>query len=169
LGRSGDSHKFELVAHNVEDVWSGGWHTHFTKRDGTLHAFGFNHDGRCGVGHLNELPTPTEATSMRDKGVIAAANGCFASVLTRDGHTYIAGTTNTISTFARMSGLENAFITNMVSGVYKILSLSQDGKLFISDAMNGNYEAQEVTEFEGKRIVDIGVAGQDSHIILLCE
>jgi hypothetical protein len=40
LGREGAHHTFELVATNVEDVWAGGWHTHLTKRDGTLEAKG---------------------------------------------------------------------------------------------------------------------------------
>jgi hypothetical protein len=68
-----------------------------------------------------------------------------------------------------MKGLKDIFVTRIVSGVYKILTLSQTGKLFLSDAMMENKEAEELKEFANERVVDIGVSGSATHAILLWE
>jgi hypothetical protein len=157
----------QCVTDGVDDVWGGGWHCHFTRRDGTLHAFGFNQDGRCGVGHLNAVPVPEEVKSMRNKGVISTANGCFSALLTREGHAYIAGTNSNISTFVRIRGLEDVFVTAIASGVYKIMALGQTGNLYATDTTGQYKEVKELKQFSDPRIIDIGAAGPNAHAVLL--
>jgi hypothetical protein len=177
LGRNeADSKQFKLVANNVDNVWTGGWHSHFTKRDGSFYAFGFNHDGRCGVQTPDVLHTPQEIIYMRNK-VVMAAIGCFSTLLTKDGKVYVAGTDRNVSTYTLVRGLDHVFITRIVAGVFSMLAQSRDGKLYAYGKVDddtscfpeGYHEAVEIKQFADKQIVDIGAAGPYNFSVMTWE
>jgi alpha-tubulin suppressor-like RCC1 family protein len=170
-----DSEQFTLVANNVDNVWTGFYHSHFTKRDGSFYAFGYNPDGRCGVQSPGMLHTPQEIVCMRDK-VVMAAVGCFSTILTKDGKVYAAGATENMRTFTLVKGLGDAFITKIVAGGFGSLLLSSNGRLYaygrVTDTKHfpEDYdEALEIKRFTNKRIIDIGVVGHYEFSVMTWE
>ncbi len=130
IGKSTTSEDLMCITDDVKDVFCGGFHSSFIKTNGKLYSLGFNNDGRGGVGVTNQhLHEPREVPGMQHRALMAA-NGCYGTLLTKDGKIYVAGTggSNVISGDYRLvRGTENNFIVKIVSGVNTFLALS--GKL----------------------------------------
>jgi alpha-tubulin suppressor-like RCC1 family protein len=75
----------------VKNIFGGGWHSFAITHSNRLYGFGYNGDGRCGVGHFEIIWEPQEVVSMIGKRVVMAANGCFSALLTDDGKVYTTG------------------------------------------------------------------------------
>jgi alpha-tubulin suppressor-like RCC1 family protein len=75
----------------VKNIFGVGWHSFAITHSNRLYGFGYNGDGRCGVGHLEMVFEPQEVVSMIGKRVVMAANGCFSALLTDEGKVYTTG------------------------------------------------------------------------------
>jgi alpha-tubulin suppressor-like RCC1 family protein len=125
LGRTGEQKELMIVDTDVVDVFTGGWHTHYIKRDGSLYAFGFSGDGRCGVGHKEPCESPTEVIEMCGQTVMIG-NGCFSALLDKRGHVYGAGGEYLKhAVYTPILHQEGVFIEKIVAGVYSTLMLSR--------------------------------------------
>ena len=123
LGRTGEQEALLIVDTNVVDVFTGGWHTHYIKRDGSLFAFGFSGDGRCGIGTMEPSSTIKEVREMHSQ-TLMIGNGCFSALLTKEGQVYVAGGTHLHEPHYTRLELDNVVIEKLVAGVYSTLMLS---------------------------------------------
>ncbi len=172
LGREKTDKRFGIVAHNVEDVFVGGWHTHYLTRDGRVFAFGFNRDGRCGVEKTDRIIKPVELQDFRDK-VSMISNGCFSALLTKDGRVYHAGS-EVSSGYKLITNIKD--IVKIGSGVNGTIALSREGKVYFSGTCydqellaTASDFAMELKGFSTRRVVDVGAAGPNHFAVLVWE
>jgi alpha-tubulin suppressor-like RCC1 family protein len=168
----------ELTTH-VKDMNCGGWHTTYKTYSNELYAMGFNHDGRCALGHSNKTTKPERVKLPFTSGIKSLENGCFSAVLTDDGKVWVAGRSYARTTedkFEQVKSLGQYFIVKIVVSVYCVLCLSRDGKVFAFGSVedqdawpSSSSVAIHLKQFDNIRVVDIGSAGPQNFTVMVWE
>ncbi|KAJ6254270.1 putative e3 ubiquitin-protein ligase herc4 [Anaeramoeba flamelloides] len=133
---------------NVANVFGGqSDHTFITKTDGKLYGFGVNRDGELGLGHKNDVFTPTQIKLEFPVEDISKIRLVYriTSILTNHGKLYVAGKNlrtgfgSNLTEFKQYPQFKNNYtiIQDINCGYELFVILTQDNEIWVNGIFDG--------------------------------